>query len=177
MTLTVAAEGSPGTLIAPIRAIIRNLDPSMPVSEVRTVDDVMSASVAQPRFAMVLLGAFATLALVLAVVGIYGVLAYTVSQRTQEIGIRMALGAEAGQVVGLVVRQGMFTALAGVAVGTGVAWFMTDLMSGLLYGVAPQDPAIFASVPVLFTAVALLACWVPAMRASRVRPASALRYE
>ena len=89
----------------------------------------------------------------------------------------MALGAETGQVISLVVRQGMLMALAGVAFGTGVAWFMTDFMAGLLYGVTPQDPMTFVSVPALFVAVALLACWLPAARASRVRPASALRYE
>ena len=177
MTLTIAAQGDANRLIEPIRREIRTMDPSMPISDIRTVDDVLSASVAQPRFAMVLLGAFSGLALILAVVGIYGVLAYTVSQRIREIGIRLALGAETGQVIGLVVRQGMLMALAGVAVGTGAAWFMTDLMQGLLYGVTAQDATTFVSVPALFTAVALLACWLPAARAARVRPASALRYE
>ena len=109
--------------------------------------------------------------------GIYGVLTYAVSHRIREIGIRLALGAETGQVIALAVRQGMLKAVVGVAVGTGVAWFMTDLMQGLLYGVTPQDAASFVSIPALFTPVALLACWVPAARAARVRPASALRYE
>ena len=177
MTLTIATRGDPARFIEPVRREIRSLDPSMPGSEVQTFDEVLAASVAQPRFAMVLLGAFAALALTLAVVGIYGVLAYAVSQRTQEIGIRMALGAESGQVVGLVVRQGMLMALAGVALGTGVAWFMTGLMRNLLYGISAQDPMTFVSVPVLFAVVALLACWILAARAARVRPASALRYE
>ncbi len=177
MTLTVSAQGDPNRLIEPIRREIRSLDPSMPISDIRTVDDVLAASVAQPRFTMVLLGAFSILALTLALVGIYGVLAYMVSQRIREIGIRLALGAEAGQVIGLVVRQGVLMAIAGVVVGTGAAWFMTDLMQGLLYGVTAQDATTFVSVPALFTAVALLACWIPAARAARVRPASALRYE
>ena len=177
MTLTIATQGDPARFIEPIRREIRSLDPSMPVSQVQTIDQVLSASVAQPRFAMVLLGAFASLALTLAVVGIYGVLAYAVSQRTQEIGIRLALGAESGQVVSLVVRQGMIMALGGVALGTAVSWFLTGLMRNLLYGISAQDPMTFVSVPVLFAAVALLACWIPAARAAHVRPASALRYE
>jgi putative ABC transport system permease protein len=177
MTLTIGTEGDPRRLIEPIRTELRALDPSMPVSQVHTMDEVLAASVAQPRFAMVLLAAFAALALMLAVVGIYGVLAYAVSQRTREIGIRMALGAETGRVVSMVVRQGLGMAVAGVAVGTAFAWFMTDLMSGMLYGVAPQDPLTFVSVPLLFVAVALAACWLPAMRATRVRPVTALKYE
>ena len=177
MTLTIGTNGDPRQYIAPVRQVIRAADPSMPVANIQTWDDVLSSSVAQPRFAMVLLGALATLALALAIVGIYGVLAYAVTQRSREIGIRMALGAETGQVIGLVVREGMLMAIAGVVIGTGFAWFMTDLMAGLLYGVTPQDPATFALVPALFVAVALLACWLPAARAARVRPASALRYE
>ena len=177
MTLAIGTEGDPNRLIEPVRAELRALDPSMPVSEVQTMDDVLSASVAQPRFAMVLLGAFAALALSLAVVGIYGVLAYAVSQRRQEIGIRMALGAERGTVVGMVIRQGMTMAVGGVLVGTACAWFVTDLMGGLLYGVAPQDPVTFAAVPALFVVVAFLACWLPAARATTVRPATALRVE
>jgi predicted permease len=177
MTLVVASAIDPRSLVEPIRARVRAMDPSMPVSDVQTVDEVMSASVAQPRFGMMLLAAFASLALTLALVGIYGVIAYAVSQRTREIGIRMALGAETGQVIGMVVRQGMVMAMGGVALGTVIAWFMTGWMSGLLYGVTPQDPATFFSVPAVFATVALLACWIPATRASRVRPASALRYE
>jgi predicted permease len=177
MTLTIATEGEPLGFLAPVRSELRALDPTMPVSQVRTLDDVSSASLAQSRFALVLLGAFGALALILAVVGIYGVLAYAVSRRTPEIGIRMALGAEPGQVVGMVVRQGLGMAVAGVAAGTGAAWLLAGLMSGLLYGVAPQDPVTLVSVPALFTAVALFACWVPAARASRIRPASALRYD
>jgi putative ABC transport system permease protein len=177
MTLTIATEGEPRRLLDAVRREVHAVDPSVPLADVRTVDEVLASSVAQPRFAMILLGAFATLAIALAVIGIYGVLAYAVSRRAHEIGIRLALGAETGQVVSMVVRQGMVMAVLGVAVGTGAAWFMTDLMAGLLYGVTPQDPVTFVSVPGAFVAVALLACWLPAARAARVRPASALRYE
>ena len=177
MTLTIATRGDPRALIGPVRNEIRSADPTLPVSNIQTFDEVLSSSVAQPRFAMMLLSTFGSLAIILAIVGIYGVLAYSVNQRTREIGVRMALGAESGQVVALVVRQGMVMALAGVAVGTGIAWFVTDLMSGMLYGVEAQDLGTFISVPALFAAVALLACWIPAGRAARVRPSNALRYE
>jgi predicted permease len=177
MTLTIGTEGDPRRLIEAVRAEVRALDPTMPVSQVQTLDDVLSTSLAQPRFGAVLLGAFAALALGLAVVGIHGVLAYSVSQRTGEIGIRLALGARAGQVVGLVVRQGFVAALAGVLAGTILAWYLADLLSGLLYGVEAQDPATFATVPALLLAVAVVACWLPAVRAARVRPAAALRLE
>lgn len=177
MTLTIGTEGPPGRYLDQVRAEVRALDPSVPLAEIRTLDEVLSASMAQPRFATLLLGAFATIALTLALIGIYGVLAYAVSQRTREIGVRMAMGAEAKQVIGLVVRQGMTMALLGVGVGTGVAWFMTDMLSGMLYQVAPQDPLTFVSVPAIFALVALAACFVPAARASRVRPATVLRYE
>ena len=177
MTLTIGTDGPPGTYVDAVRAEVAALDPSIPLAQIRTLDDVVSASVAQSRFATLLLGAFAGLAILLALIGIYGVLAYTVSQRTREIGVRMAMGAEARQVVGLVVRQGMTMALVGVVLGTAVAWFLTGAMAGMLYRVTPQDPATFVAVPALFTVVALVACLVPAARASRVRPATVLRYE
>jgi predicted permease len=177
MTLTVGTEGDPRRLLEAVRAEVRALDPSMPVSQVQTLDEVLSTSLAQPRFGVVLLGAFAALALGLAVIGIYGVLAYSVSRRTGEIGIRMALGARRGQVVGLVVRQGFVAALAGVALGIVLAWLLADLLAGLLYGVTPQDPTTFAAVPALLLLVSLIACWLPAVRATRVRPATALRHE
>ena len=177
MTLTIGTEGPPGRYLDAVRAEVRALDPSIPLAQVRTLDDVVSASMAQARFATLLLGAFAVLAVTLALVGIYGVLSYSVSRRTREIGVRMAMGARAREVVGMVVRQGMAMALIGVAAGTLVAWFLTDLMSGMLYQVRPQDPLTFVAVPALFAFVALVACFVPAERASRVRPAHVLRYE
>jgi putative ABC transport system permease protein len=178
MTLTIQARsGDPAALVGPVRRVVSELDPRMPLSEVRTMEQVMASSVAQPRFAMLLLAVFSAVALVLALVGIYGVLAYAVSQRTPEIGIRMALGADRGRVVGMVVRQGMAMALVGVAIGVVASLGLTRFMAGMLYGVTAQDPATFASVPILFSAVALAACWVPAVRAARVRPAVALRGE
>jgi putative ABC transport system permease protein len=126
---------------------------------------------------MVLLGVFAAVALALAIVGIYGVLAYGVSQRRREIGVRMALGARTGQVVGLVVRQGMLMAIAGVTTGVILALVLSSFLSGLLYGVSPQDPVTYLSVALAFSVVALVACWIPAARAARIRPANALRYE
>ncbi len=178
MTLTIkAASGDASALVAPVRRAVSALDSRIPLSEVQTMDQVLAASVAQPRFAMLLLGVFSAVALALAVVGIYGVLAYAVSQRTPEIGIRMALGADRGRVVGMVVRQGMAMSLVGVGIGVVAAGALTRFMQGMLYGVTAQDPATFAAVPVAFAAVALLACWIPALRAARVRPAVALRGE
>lgn len=178
MTLVIQARsGDPAALAGPVRRVIADMDPRMPVSEVRTMDQVMSAAVAQPRFAMLLLAAFSAVALTLAVVGIYGVLAYGVSRRAPEIGIRMALGADAGRVVGMVVRQGMGMALAGVALGVVSAWVLTRFMQGMLFGVTAQDPATFLAVPVAFALVALGACWVPAARAARIQPAVSLRNE
>ncbi len=179
MSLAIQARAGvePGSLVAPVRRVVGELDPSMPISEVQTMDQVLASSVAQPRFAMLLLGVFSAVALTLAVVGIYGVLAYGVSRRTPEIGIRMALGADSGRVVGMVVGQGMKMALVGVALGVAAALGMTRLMQGMLYSVSPQDPLTFVAVPAVFAAVALAACWIPALRASRVHPAVALRGE
>ncbi len=141
MTLTIQARtGDPADLVQPVRKVIAELDPRMPVSQVQTMDDVLSASVAQPRFAMLLLAVFSGVALTLALVGIYGVLAYAVSQRTPEIGIRMALGADRGRVVGMVVRQGMGMALVGVAGGVVAAAGLTRFMQGMLYGVTAAGP-------------------------------------
>jgi predicted permease len=177
LTITVETEGQPRSVLPPVREVVRRLDPSIPLAEIATMDEVMARSVAQPRFAMVLLGAFAGIALILALVGIYGVLSYAASRRTQEIGIRMALGAESGDVVRIMVRQGMVMAILGVAVGTAAAFSLTRLMEGMLYGVEATDPGTFTLVPTLFLVVALLACWIPAYRAARVDPADALRYE
>jgi predicted permease len=177
LAYTVQTEGDPYTLLPALREVLKGMDPSIPMAQVRTLDEVLEASVAQPRFAVTLLGVFASVALVLALIGIYGVLTYAVSRRTQEIGIRMALGAERGSVVGLVVRQGMAMALLGVVIGTGFALGLTRFMEGMLYGVDSQDPLTFLAVPALFGAVALIACSIPATRAARVAPSTALRRE
>jgi putative ABC transport system permease protein len=141
------------------------------------MESMVSASVAQPRFYLLLFGIFAALALFLAAVGIYGVLSYSVTQRMHEIGIRLALGAKSSDVIKLVVGQGMMLALIGVAIGLIVAFILTRLMSSLLYGVSATDPVTFVALALLLTAVALLASYIPARRATKVDPMIALRYE
>jgi ABC-type antimicrobial peptide transport system permease subunit len=138
---------------------------------------MVAESMASRRFAMILLSAFAALALVLASIGIYGVIAYVVAQRTQEIGIRMALGAKRRNVLGMVLWQGTRLALLGIAIGLVAAFALTRLMTDLLYGVDATDPVTFAALPLLLTLVAMAACYIPARRATRVNPIAALRYE
>ena len=177
MTVVVKGSGEPTRLVAPVREAVRALDPNLPVSDVRTVEDVLSQAVAGERVTMTLLGTFGAVALLLAVVGIYGVLSYSVSRRQHEIGIRLALGAERAGVLGLVVREGMGLALAGLALGTGLALLLTRLMTSLLYGVGPLDPLTFLAVPALLGLCALAATCIPALRASGVPPTEALRAE
>jgi ABC-type antimicrobial peptide transport system permease subunit len=138
---------------------------------------IVKDSLTQSRFSMLLLGAFGALALILASIGIYGVISYSVGQRTREIGVRMALGAQRRNVLGLVLGQGARLAGLGIAIGLVAAIGVTRLMASLLFGVAPRDPLTFFAVPVLLMAIALLACYIPARRAMRVDPMVALRYE
>ena len=149
----------------------------LPVFDVHSMDDVVSLATGQQRFNMLVMTVFGCSALLLAAIGIYGLMAYTVEQRTQEIGIRLALGAEAAQLRNMVVRQGMSLALAGVVVGLVASWGVSRMMESLLFGVKPRDPLVFVAVPVALTVVALLAVWLPARRALRVDPAVALRHE
>jgi putative ABC transport system permease protein len=167
--------GEPMSVAGAIRDEIRRLDASLPVGDVRSMHDVVAASLATPRLTGFLLGAFAAVALALAAVGIYGVLAYVVSQRTQEIGIRLALGADRSQVLGMVLRYGLFLAGAGIAVGLIGAAVLTRLMRGLLYEVGPGDPITFVVVTAALMAVAMVAALLPARRATRVSPLIALR--
>jgi predicted permease len=177
MTLVVRAETDPMSLAAPVRAEVRRLDPNLPLANVRPMTSVVDASMATPRLTGSLLTVFAALALSLAAVGVAGVLAYLVSRRRREIGIRMALGASRAEVMALVVRRGLATAGVGILVGAGAAFFLTRLMEGLLFGVAPRDPATFAAAAGSLLVVALLASAVPALRAARVDPLEALRTE
>jgi len=144
---------------------------------VRTMDQVFSAAISQERFQALLLGMFATLALLLACVGLYGVISYTVVQRTHEIGVRVALGAQPRDVLRLVIRQGMLLTLAGLVVGIAAGTLLTRVLTDMLFGVTPRDPVTFVAVPVLLLVVAFLACWIPARRATRIDPLIALRYE
>jgi ABC-type antimicrobial peptide transport system permease subunit len=177
MNLVVKTEGDPMTLVAPIRAEVRALDPALPIANVRTMDDVVAASMSQPRLAGSVLMLFAAVALLLAAVGLYGVLAYVVSERRHEIGIRMAVGADAGVVRRSVLRQGLVLAGVGVAIGAVVSLGLGRLIRGLLHGVSPHDPATFGLVPAVLMAVALVASWIPAHRATRVDPIVALKSE
>jgi putative ABC transport system permease protein len=175
--LIVRTTGDPLSITPALRQAIWSVDSSQPISNIRTMDEILAEEVAQRRVGMTMLVAFATLALLLASLGIYGVISYSVTQRTQEIGIRMALGASRGDVLRLVMTDGLRLAATGVAIGLGAAFAMTRLMAGLLYGVSASDPRTLAVVTVLLTAVALLACYVPARRATKVDPMIALRYE
>jgi putative ABC transport system permease protein len=175
MNLLVRTAVEPSSLISGVRAQISSVDPDQPVTNIQTVDQLMDSSRAQPRFTMLLLGVFSAAALALAVIGIYGVLSYSVTQRRQELGIRLALGAERGNILGLVVRQGLVLAGAGIAVGLVAALLLTRLMSSLLYKVGALDLTTFALTPLAFLVIALLASYLPALRATEVNPVEALR--
>jgi predicted permease len=177
MSLVVRANVEPTSLTGAVRGAISGLDNDLPVFRVKTMDQFVSDSMAQRRFAMTLVGIFAAVAMALACVGLYGVLSYSITQRLHEIGIRMALGARAADVLWLVVGQGMLLALAGVALGGVAAFLLTRLMANLLFGVTASDPLTFATIALLLTLVALTACLAPALRATKVDPMEALRYE
>jgi putative ABC transport system permease protein len=176
-TLVVRSHGDPAGLASSLRAVVRAADPELPLYAVRTLEDLVSENTAQRRLAVVLLGVFAAIALTLAAVGIYGVMSYAVAQRTQEIGIRMALGAHRRDVLSMVLRHGLGLALAGVALGLLAAFVLARLIASLLFQVSSADPPTFSLVPLLLIGVAALACYLPARRATRVEPLVALRYQ
>jgi putative ABC transport system permease protein len=177
LSIVVQSATDPRTLTESVRRELQSVDPEVPASNVKTMDEFLAASVASRRFNLMLLTTFAGAALVLAAAGLYGVVSYTVTQRTPEIGIRMALGGEAGDMLRLVIAQGMKLALIGVGMGLVAALAVTRLMSSLLFGVTATDPLTFTVIAMLLTAVALLACWIPARRATKVDPLVALRHE
>jgi predicted permease len=164
-----------GSVTASLRDVVARLDPNVPVDDVQTMEGRIERSLGPRRLAMLALGAFSGLSLVLAALGVYGVMRYTTGQRTREIGVRIALGAQPGAVVGQIVRQGLAVALVGVAIGTAVAWSATQLMEGMLFGVTPRDPATFVIGAVVLVIVTVLASLLPALSAARVDPVSALR--
>jgi len=177
MQLAVRTAADPDSVVSAVRAQVRDVDPDQPLYHVATLQQVLSDSLAPRRLNLLLLGIFAGIALALATVGIYGVMAFSVTQRTHEIGIRMALGAERRNVLGLIVRQGLRLTLIGVVLGIVGAWALTSFLASFLFGVAPRDPATFALVSLVLVAVSVLACYIPARRATRVDPMVALRYE
>jgi hypothetical protein len=176
MAWVVRTKVEPHSLSGVIQEEIRQVS-GLPVSDIRSMDEVVTISTSRQRFNMLLMTIFGCSALLLAAIGIYGLMAYSVQQRTQEIGIRLALGADADQVRNMVVFQGMRLALAGVAVGVASALALTRFIASLLFGVQAWDPVVFTAVPLTLTLVALLAVYLPARRASRVAPVQALRYE
>jgi putative ABC transport system permease protein len=177
MSLVVRTSNNPADVVSSVTAAIRALDPSLAPMDVSTMDEVIASSLAQRRFNMLLLAAFAGLALVLAAVGIYSVLSYAVRRRVREIGIRMALGAQIRDVVGMVVMDGMTPAVIGVAIGFAGALALGRVLASVIYGVSARDLLTFATVSVLLLAVALLASVLPAYRAAQVQPVTILRDE
>jgi putative ABC transport system permease protein len=177
MTLAVRSRLEPEVLAAAVRREVQAVDPGQPAYNVRTMRAVLGGSVEGRRLNMSLLGVLAALSLVLAVIGIYGVMSYNVARHTREIGIRMALGAQTTHIHRLIIGRGATLALAGVSVGLGLALALTRLMTGLLFGVSATDPATYVAIAAVLFAAALVACYVPARRAVRVDPLVALRYE
>jgi putative ABC transport system permease protein len=177
LTTVVRVTGDPLAIVGAVRNEVRALDSELPLDSVKTLDQYLTESVAQPRFNTLLLALFAGVAMILTAIGLYGVMAYSVSARTREIGVRVALGARRHDVLRLVISLGMKLTLIGVAIGLVAALALTRLMAGLLFGVTPTDPATFALIALLLVSVATLACYIPARRATNVDPMIALRRE
>lgn len=175
MYLFVRTQSEPETVAADVRNVVRGIDGDVPVAKMRSMKEVLAESVAQPRFYAMLLGIFAAIALILASIGLYGVISYAVAQRTQELGVRMALGANTGNIIKLVVMHGLRLAIVGVAIGLFLAFGVTRVFASLLYGINATDPLTFVIMPLLLILITLLACFIPARRATRVNPVTALR--
>jgi putative ABC transport system permease protein len=176
-TVVIRTSVEPLSLTEPVRQAIWKVDADQPMWKIRTVEFLVNRSVADRKFLMALMGIFASLALILTMIGLYGVISYLVNQRNQEIGIRMALGAQARDILAMVLKQGMTLVLIGVALGLLASWLLTKLMVSMLYQVSAKDPATFGAIALLLIVVALLACYLPARRATKVDPLVALRDE
>jgi putative ABC transport system permease protein len=177
MSFVVRTSSDPSSMTSSILQQISRVDPDQPVFRVKTMDQYLGESMGQRRLSTTLLGAFAAFALVLAAIGVYSVMNYLVSQRRHEIGIRMALGANQGEILKLVVGQGMWISLLGIGIGIAAALLLTRIMTSLLYGITPSDPLTYIANSLILLAVALLACLIPARRAMSVDPIIALRYQ
>jgi putative ABC transport system permease protein len=177
MSLVIRTDGDPAAMASAVRREIRAIDPDQPISDLRTMTRVMSDTLARARFNTLLLGLFAAIATLLAAVGIFGVMNYSVTLRTREIGLRMALGAPQSQVLKLVLKQGLVLTLIGIGVGLIGALTLTRVLSSLLFGVGSTDPATFTFIVLLLTFVSMIACYIPARRATRLDPLTALRYD
>jgi ABC-type antimicrobial peptide transport system permease subunit len=177
MVWVARTKGEPRAQGPIIEKVLQEVSGGLPVARIRSMDEVVSESTARTRFDMLLMSVFGASALVLAAVGVYGLMAYSVEQRTEEIGLRLALGASPDGVRRMVLRQGMTVAIVGIAIGTTASFSFARVLAGILFGVTPHDPAIFFSVPLLLASVALLAVSLPAIRAARMTPMNALRYE
>ena len=175
--MVVRTSVEPAAVVAGVRQVTTEVDKSAAVSDVKTMERIVDETVTQPRFNLVLLGLFGGIALLLSAAGIYGVTAYSVTQRTHEFGIRMALGAQVGDVLRMIIRQGLLLISLGIAIGLLAAFALTRLLTTVLFGVSVTDPLTFLGISLLLTAVALLACYIPARRATKVDPLVALRYE
>jgi putative ABC transport system permease protein len=176
-TVVLRTNGDPLSLGPAVRREVLAIDPDQPIGRMRTMDEWIDRSTSTPRYRTTLLALFAALAMLLAATGIYGVMSYSVAQRTHELGVRMALGARRGDVLRLVVRQGMVLVVVGLAIGLIAAFLLTKVMESLLFGVTAKDPITFVAVAGVLSLVALIACYIPARRATKVDPLTALRYE
>ncbi|HEY6488442.1 MAG TPA: ABC transporter permease [Terracidiphilus sp.] len=177
LTWLIRTRSAPGSLVPAIAGLLRKASGGRPVGSARVMDEILSRSLARQRFNMLLLSVFASIALLLAAIGIYGVMAYSVAQRTQEIGVRMALGADRATVGAMILREGALTGILGVSAGVGGAFFLVRLLAGLLYGVSMRDPAVFLAAAIILELVTILAAWIPAHRAAHLDPIRALRFE
>jgi putative ABC transport system permease protein len=177
MSVVVRTEIAPGNIVPTLTSEVQSLDNALPLLHIKTLEEYVSDSIVGTRFEAVLLGIFGALAFLLTAVGLYGVISYVVAQRTREIGIRLALGADRNAILGMVLKNGTLLACAGVLIGLAGAFLLTQLMASLLFGVGPRDPVTLVCVPVALIAVAMLASYIPALRTANVDPMVALRDE